>query len=125
MAKKSSTQRRRAQAQREIGTPRRLRATQLAPPREDSPAQTKRELRAVLQASAENLAIDVENWIRRGARQNPLAAVSAFASLAEYCLPRLARVEQLQKQIPMSKEDVERQLRELGIDPAQVWDKVE
>lgn len=110
--------------------PRRLRVLELAPPdpnrrnRDPTIAQQKRELRAVLQASAESLSIDVEEWIRRGARKNPLAAVSAFTTMTEYVLPKLARVEQITKQAQMTKEEVEAQLVELGLDPQAVWDKL-
>lgn len=109
----------------EVKAPRRLRSMQLEPPVDNpSPAQQKRELKAVLQASVENIAIDVEEWIRSGARENPLGAVSAFASLAEFVAPKLARTEQINTPGKMTKEDVEAQLRELGLDPDQVWEKL-
>ena len=126
MAKKRSTKRQR-DADLLARPARRARATQLAPPPESgelSPRAAKRELRAVLQASAESLALEVEQWVRQGATDNPLGAVSAFNALAEYCLPRLARVEQTVKPAVLSKAEVEQMMRELGLDPSQMWDKL-
>lgn len=101
-----------------------MRAIELAPPGPPTARQSKKELRAILQDVAESLVEEVEAWVRTGAAEDPLAAVSAFYALAEYCLPRLARVEQIQKPLEMSREEVEALLRGIGLDPAQVWDKL-
>jgi hypothetical protein len=97
------------------------RVMQIAPPAPPSDRQVKRELRAILQATAEELSVEVLNWVREGATDSPLAAVAAFTQLAEYCLPKLQRVESVQKPPTMTREEVEMQLRAIGLDPAVIW----
>lgn len=47
----------------------------------------------VVKQLTDALAPDVEKWIRRGAKRNPLAAANLVVSLLEFAVPKLQRTE--------------------------------
>lgn len=51
------------------------------------------DVRACVAGIAQNLAPEVEGWIRKGARKNPLGAAHLLAQLLEYHIPKLSRAE--------------------------------
>lgn len=57
------------------------------------PNKATADVRACVALIAQNLAPEVEGWIRRGARKNPLGAANLLATLLEYHIPKLARTE--------------------------------
>lgn len=61
--------------------------------RKGKPNKATAELRAVVKQLAEGLAPQVEVWIKRGAKRNPLGAANLVVSLLEFAVPKLQRTE--------------------------------
>lgn len=61
--------------------------------RKGKPNKATAELRAVVKRLAEGLAPEVETWIRKGAKRNPLAAANLVVNLLEFAVPKLQRTE--------------------------------
>lgn len=57
------------------------------------PNKATADVRACVAMIAQNLAPEVEGWIRKGARKNPLGAANLLATLLEYHIPKLSRTE--------------------------------
>lgn len=57
------------------------------------PNKATADVRACVAGIAQNLAPEVEGWIRKGAKKNPLGAAHLLAQLLEYHIPKLARTE--------------------------------
>lgn len=57
------------------------------------PNKATADVRACVALIAQNLAPEVEAWVRRGARKKPLEAAKVMAQLLEYHMPKLARTE--------------------------------
>lgn len=51
------------------------------------------DVRAAVAMLAQGLVSDLEAWIRKGAKKNPLMAARVAADLFEYHIPKLARTE--------------------------------
>jgi hypothetical protein len=51
------------------------------------------EVRECVRLITENLAPEVEAWIRRGARRSPLGAAKVMLGLLEFTVPKLQRIE--------------------------------
>lgn len=58
-----------------------------------TPNKATADVRACVAAIAQNLAPEMEGWIRKGARKNPLGAAHLLAQLLEYHIPKLSRAE--------------------------------
>lgn len=65
--------------------------------RKGRPNKANAELRMVVKQLTEGLASDVEAWIRKGAKRNPLAAANLVVSLLEFAVPKLQRTELIGK----------------------------
>lgn len=61
--------------------------------RKGKPNKATAELRLVVKRLAEGLAPEVEKWIRKGAKRNPLAAANLVVTLLEFAVPKLQRTE--------------------------------
>lgn len=61
--------------------------------RAGTPNKATADVRACVARIAQNLAPEVEGWIRKGARKNPLGAAHLLAQLLEYHIPKLSRAE--------------------------------
>jgi hypothetical protein len=61
--------------------------------RKGRPNKATAELRMVVKQLTEGLAPEVEQWIRRGAKRNPLAAANLVVTLLEFAVPKLQRTE--------------------------------
>lgn len=66
-----------------------------------SPNKVTSDVRACVQKIAENLAPEVESWIRRAARRSPLGAAKVMLGLLEFTVPKLARVEHVGDDLPL------------------------
>lgn len=55
--------------------------------------KTTADVRTCVAGIAQNLAPEVEGWIRKGAKKNPLGAAHLLAQLLEYHIPKLQRSE--------------------------------
>lgn len=51
------------------------------------------DVRACVAGIAQSLAPEVEGWIRKAAKKNPLGAAHLLAQLLEYHIPKLSRAE--------------------------------
>lgn len=58
-----------------------------------TPNKATADVRACVAGIAQNLAPEVEGWIRKGAKKNPLGAANLLATLLEYHIPKLSRTE--------------------------------
>ena len=58
-----------------------------------TPSKATAEVRACVARIAQNLAPQVEEWIVRGAVDDPLGAAKVVTQLLEYHVPKLARIE--------------------------------
>jgi len=61
--------------------------------RKGSKNKATAELRAVVKQLTEGLAPEVEKWIKRGAKRNPIAAANLVVTLLEFAVPKLQRTE--------------------------------
>lgn len=61
--------------------------------RRGRPNKATADVRACVALIAQNLAPEVEQWIRRGAKNDPLNAARVMAQLLEYHIPKLSRAE--------------------------------
>lgn len=61
--------------------------------RKGSKNKASAELRAVVKQLTEGLAPEVEKWIKKGAKRNPIAAANLVVSLLEFAVPKLQRTE--------------------------------
>lgn len=57
------------------------------------PNKATADVRACVASIAQNLAPQVEGWIRKAAKKNPLGAAHLLAQLLEYHIPKLSRAE--------------------------------
>lgn len=57
------------------------------------PNKATADVRAAVALLAQGLVGDLEAWIRKGAKKNPLLAARVAADLFEYHIPRLSRAE--------------------------------
>lgn len=57
------------------------------------PNKSTKDVRACVAMIAQNLAPEVEGWIRKGSKKNPLGAANLLATLLEYHIPKLSRTE--------------------------------
>jgi hypothetical protein len=57
------------------------------------PNKATADVRAAVAMLVQNLVPEVEVWIRKGARKNPLGAAKVLADIAEYHMPKLSRTE--------------------------------
>ena len=58
-----------------------------------TPNKVSSAKRAAFLATFENLAPELEGWLRTGAAESPLKAADILVRMAEYHLPKLARNE--------------------------------
>lgn len=58
-----------------------------------TPNKATADVRTCVAGIAQNLAPEVEGWIRKGAKKNPLGAAHLLAQLLEYHIPKLSRAE--------------------------------
>lgn len=61
--------------------------------RKGKPNKATADVRACVALIAQNLAPEVEAWIRRGAKKNPLGAAKVLSDMLEYHMPKLSRTE--------------------------------
>lgn len=61
--------------------------------RKGRPNKATADVRACVALVAQNLSPEVEDWIRKGAKKQPLKAAQVLGQLLEYHIPKLARTE--------------------------------
>lgn len=61
--------------------------------RKGVPNKATADVRAAVAMLAQGLVGDLEEWIRKGAKKNPLLAARVAADLFEYHIPKLSRTE--------------------------------
>lgn len=55
--------------------------------------KTTADVRVAVALLAQNMVGDLEQWIRRGAKKQPLVAARVLADIFEYHIPKLSRTE--------------------------------
>lgn len=58
-----------------------------------TPNKSTADVRAAVALLAQNKVAEVERWLAKGAKSDPLGAVRAFVQLLEYHIPKLSRTE--------------------------------
>lgn len=58
-----------------------------------SPNKSTADVRAAIALIAQNKISEVERWLTRGAKDDPLGAARTFVQLLEYHIPKLSRTE--------------------------------
>lgn len=57
------------------------------------PNKVTRDTRQMVAAIATRMAEEVEGWIRRGSKRDPLGAAGKYLQMLEFHIPKLARTE--------------------------------
>lgn len=58
-----------------------------------TPNKVSADVRACVALIAQNLVGEAEDWIRRGAKKQPLKAAQVLGQLLEYHIPKISRIE--------------------------------
>ncbi len=84
-----------------------------------TPNKATAESRALFKAMLEDLAPQMENWIRLGAEEDPLQAASLVLRLAEFHIPKIQRMTLDITQVSLAEILAELKRREAAEVPTQ------